>query len=280
MQEYNRRKANKRPLSIAVFGWPGTGKSFAVKSVAKAISHSGREFDIREFNLSQFSAPDQLYQALHQVRDVALSGKMPLVFWDEFDCDFQGQRYGWLRYFLAPMQDGKFTQGQVTHSIGDAVFVFAGGTSYAMQDFRRCTENEAAAKGPDFLSRLHGFLNIASLNHSDILLASVLIRRAVLFRGILKDYAPGIEKEGEGFDIDESVMTAFMCIPEFRYGARSMEAILTMSNLHGKNRFEASWLPPLSQVDIHVDSSEWLSLLKGSGKLLRDSAPGDPGIGW
>jgi hypothetical protein len=149
-----------------------------------------------------------------------------------------------------------------------------------MQDFRRCTENETAAKGPDFLSRLHGFLNIASLDHDDILLASVLIRRAVLFRGILKDYAPGIEKEGVGFEIDESVITAFMCIPEFRYGARSMEAILTMSNLQGKNRFEASWLPPLAQVDMHVDSAEWESLLKGKGKLLRVATPGNPALGW
>jgi hypothetical protein len=37
----------------------------------------------KEFNLPQFQQPRELFGAFHQVRDVSLSGKMPLVFWDE-----------------------------------------------------------------------------------------------------------------------------------------------------------------------------------------------------
>jgi len=42
--------------------------------------------------------------AFHQVRDLALSGRTPVVFWDEFD----SRELLWLQYLLAPMQDGRF----------------------------------------------------------------------------------------------------------------------------------------------------------------------------
>ena len=75
------------------------------------------------------------------MRDLGLSGKLPLVFWDEFDTALEGQPLGWLRYFLAPMQDGAFQDGQITHPIGRAIFVFAGGTAERM-------ERSARASGP------------------------------------------------------------------------------------------------------------------------------------
>ena len=56
-----------------------------------------------EFNLAQFRSPDDLVDALHVVRDQALGGGIPLVFWDEFDTALDGRELGWLRYFLAPM---------------------------------------------------------------------------------------------------------------------------------------------------------------------------------
>ncbi len=55
-----------------------------------------------EFNLSQFSGPEEIIDALHRVRDVVLSGKIPLVFWDEFDSRLKDQDLGWLRFFLSP----------------------------------------------------------------------------------------------------------------------------------------------------------------------------------
>ena len=60
---------------------------------------------------------------------------MPLVFWDEFDSAFDGDKLGWLRYFLAPMQDGVFQDGQSLHNIGRAIFVFAGGSHRTLDEF-------------------------------------------------------------------------------------------------------------------------------------------------
>ena len=133
VQEYISQEKADKPISIAVFGAPGSGKSFGIKEIAKSINKD-RIKDIT-FNLSQMNSPEDLIGALHQVRDESLKGMIPLVFWDEFDTSLDQTSLGWLRYFLAPMQDGSFLEGQVTHPIGKAIFVFAGGTCKRMEEF-------------------------------------------------------------------------------------------------------------------------------------------------
>ena len=124
MREYIYAQKSSRPLSIAVFGSPGSGKSFGVTEVASSIAPN---LIVKvEFNVSQFKSSTDLISALHRVRDIALDGKVPLVFFDEFDSAFEG-KFGWLKYFLAPMQDGSFREGETIHPIGKSIFVFAGG---------------------------------------------------------------------------------------------------------------------------------------------------------
>jgi hypothetical protein len=156
---------------------PGSGKSFAVEQLAESMS-----LEMKVFNLSQFADVKELEGAFHQVRDEVLRGKTPVVFWDEFD----SQAYKWLQYLLAPMQDGKFQEGQITHPIGKCIFIFAGGTSYTFNTFGIEKPKEPISKedidlknyeialnsyndfilkkGPDFKSRLSGYLDIQGPN--------------------------------------------------------------------------------------------------------------------
>ena len=126
MREYVSAKNTAHPLCISVFGTPGSGKSFGVTEVASSIAPE--LIEKLDFNLSQFQTISDLITAFHKVRDISLTGKVPLVFFDEFDSAFDG-KLGWLKYFLAPMQDGVFREGDAIHPIGKAIFVFAGGTS-------------------------------------------------------------------------------------------------------------------------------------------------------
>jgi hypothetical protein len=269
ISEYCQQR-QQTPLSIAVFGPPGAGKTFAVTEVVGSVLPE--EIEPLAFNLSQLGSPDDLLDAFHQVRDKALSGKIPLVFWDEFDTHFQGQPLGWLRYFLAPMYDGKFQQGQIMHPIGRSIFVFAGGTSHSMETFGdNLDEKERrTAKLPDFIGRLKGFLNILGPNRQENVQGLdsdpyYIIRRAIILRSVFERFMPQLlHQRGDKrlVSIDQGILRAFLLTSKYKHGARSIEAIVSMSQMAGKTSFERSSLPSETQLNLHVDGRDFFALMQ------------------
>ncbi|MDR2197050.1 MAG: ATP-binding protein [Coriobacteriales bacterium] len=160
---YIRDTATSHPISFCVFGPPGAGKSFVVKQIEREVRREvATEFI--ECNLSQMDSEHDLVNIYHHVRDTGLQGRLPIVFFDEFDAQKNGQPYYWLKQFLAPMQDGKFYENGVTHYLGRAIFVFAGGINKNWEHFRRQAERDREAKGLDFLSRIRGYIDVLGLN--------------------------------------------------------------------------------------------------------------------
>ena len=270
ISNYLSRPKLTRPLSIAVFGPPGSGKSFTIKQILKS-ARTGKESQSLEYNVAQFRGIDDLAIAFHQVQDIALSDEVPLVFFDEFDTTYQNAELGWLQYFLAPMQDGKFKDGESMYQVGRAIFVFAGGVSETFDDFyvsRKDNNAFKSAKGPDFVSRLRGHLNIVGLNSDNGEISGLLMfRRAILLRAFLEKSCPLIiDSNTKEAKIDKNVVRAFLHTKKYEHGVRSMEAIVEMANISRSRRsFQKSSLPAEEQLNMHVNAENFLSFVHCNG---------------
>lgn len=278
IQDYRSNAADARPLSLAVFGPPGSGKSFAIKQLSASLF--GKDQAVLEFNLSQFEDLDALHEAFHEVRDKSVEGKLPLVFWDEFDSMRDGVSLGWLKEFLAPMQDAKFVANGKSHPFGKCIFIFAGGTCASFGEFNKTdpsAESEkpiasdadptkarstdfAQVKGPDFVSRLRGYVNIKGPNPTSDTGDEVhVIRRALLLRSLIERHHKNIvSPTKDEVSLSPTVLDAFLRVGDghkgtgYLHGARSMEAIVSLIRLRSGRFIGPSELPAAEVLDLHV----------------------------
>ena len=112
-------------------------------------------------------------------------------------------------------------------------------------------------KGPDFVSRLRGHLNVVGVNPADTDDELYLVRRAILIRSILA----GLQdlKENAAADIDLRMVHALLHVPEYRHGARAARMLLEQCESEG--RVSVSAVPPIHQLNMLVDGKAFQDLL-------------------
>ena len=166
------------------------------------------------------------------------------------------------------MQDGAFQEGQITHPVGKCIFVFAGGTSYNMSSFGKFNNADAEndfilKKGPDFISRLNGFINILGPN------------KRQLFNTAYKDEddkwkddptdltypdkkgyfyyrIASLKKDDFPFKMDWGLLNAFIKVDRYKHGSRSMANLLNdIRQNNPRNLLLRSWLPSKSTLDLY-----------------------------
>jgi len=264
---YDKYEDGRKPLNIAVFGPPGAGKSFIIKALAANLFKNKKTTpSFLTINLSQFKDESELPGAFHAIRDEVLRGRLPVVFWDEFDSD----DYRWLKSFIAPMQDGTFQEGKETHPIGKSIFVFAGGMTYTMAHFSKSLEadNLISKKGPDFLSRISGYLNVFGPNRKpwfddnsghwckegDQSDNCFSIRRALFIRYVL----------GSGnntLNIDLQLLKTLIEVNYYKNGARGLDRLLTNLSVHSGRKIELSDLPSKEIIQMNIDYDDFMKKL-------------------
>jgi hypothetical protein len=132
-----RRSGRRHHVCSMLVASPGSGKTFFVRQLAKAL-----DFQFLSFNITQMVSRSDILDCFDTIVTTQAQDRdrPQLVFVDEINAQLEGDLV--YNAFLAPIEDGVYVRGGKLFHIDPCVWVFSG------------TEEPTGPKGSDFKSRL------------------------------------------------------------------------------------------------------------------------------
>jgi hypothetical protein len=263
IREYLKDESKQVPLALGVFAPAGRGVMFTLNQI-------GHELGINklvDFDLSLFSGPDDLTEAMFTVRDKGLKdGQVPMVLWNGFDSPCMGQNFGWLRHFIGALSTGEVFNGAKSNPLGKCIYIFTSKSAWSFQEFASaCELADKSVYASDFTAYLSAFIDINGINPQPMesQLPLYPLRRAFFLNFHVRFRFPGVPKTGK-IEIPDEMLNAFLFTASYRQGTRSLSALIENCAVNQNKRFDLSSLPPEHVLALHVDVKDFMNLTRSN----------------
>lgn len=251
LKRHTEAPQNARVLNLALFGPLGSGKTFLVRETAR-IAGIMPTSDI-EIGLPELRDPKDLAQFYRRAQDSALSGKMPMLWFEGFDDRLSGVPLGWIQHLVRTMRDGAFVDDGVRRPLCPCVMCFVA-TEHVSHALLTHAVHTLRAQGhstilSNFLSLINCYLDVRGLNPIWPEDRVYMLTRALILRSFL---------QFERRTITPALLRVLLTVPEYFSNAFSLKKVLDACRPQVEgNLLTKDSLPSDCILNQHLDS-RWL----------------------